>query len=219
MLIQSHSGVNVGSPAINATLTSLNFAGAMSRRRWLYFASGGFLVLSLPLALRCAVLARGKPKPDARQVEEQLLQWLNDARKAEHVVPEKLYADRSLADVARDLAERWAADGNDQLPAEQWLVEKLRTSGYGESVMRYSLRGGVVYKGPEGGRTLREAFENWVAEELAMEQPEKRSILNPYICDVGVGVVVDDLTGAYFVAMVFGKRFMKMPKRDTAPKE
>jgi hypothetical protein len=195
----------------------------MTRRGWLYVASGGLLVLSTPLALRCAVLARGKPKPDARQVEEQLVQWVNDARK-QHLNevrpgPEKLYAPQALTDVARDLADKWAAEKDDKLPSEQWLLEKLRSSGYADQVMRFAVRGGVVYKGPEGGRSLREAFDKWVSDDLAMSPPETRSILNPYISDIGAGVAVDDVTGAYFVALVFGKRFMnmKMPKKDTAP--
>jgi hypothetical protein len=189
----------------------------MTRRRWLYAASGGLFVMDFALGLRCMVLARGKPKPNAREVEEQLVQWTNEARKAGHVVPEKLYQDRSLGDVARDLAEKWEAEKSDKLPTEQWLVDKLRTSGYGDPVMRFSVRGGVVYKGPEGGRTVRETFDKWVADELSMSKPEERSILNPYIADVGVGVVADTTTGAYFVALVFGKRYMKMPKKDTAP--
>lgn len=180
-------------------------SGAMTRRRWLCASSGALWVMSGGMALRCWVLLQPKPKSSAADVERQFIDMTNQARQAAGLMP--LYPHPALTDVARVRAEQTAGDKSfDKPPSEQWLGDKLRQFGYDTSPMRFGIVGGVVYRGPEGGTTISEAHHQWIAADGSKSQPEERSILNPYFADVGAGVFLEEATGAYFVALVFGKR-------------
>jgi hypothetical protein len=189
----------------------------MTRRGWLYACSGSLLVASLPLAVRCAVLMRAKPKAAPEDVEQQIVKMTNLARKTETAQPPLLpyFYHPALTDVARDQARKIATEQN-WAPTEQWMEEELRLSGYGFPVMRYGVRGGFC-QGVDGRPlSVPECFNKWLEEDRKGE-PEERGILNPYYGDFGVGVFLNEATKVYYVAFVFGKRFR--PKDIFVPKD
>jgi hypothetical protein len=153
------------------------------------------------------VLMQHKPKATPADVEQQIVQLTNLARKAEGARPPLLpyIRNAALTDIARDQAKKIAHE--DWKPTEQWLEEQFRMSGYGFPVMRYALRAGYC-QGVDGHPlSVPESFAKWLEEDRNKSKPEERGILNPYYADVGVGVYLNEETGVYYVGFVFAKRF------------
>jgi hypothetical protein len=189
----------------------------MTRRGWLYACSGGFFILSLPLAARCVALTRRKPNAPPGDVEKEMVRLTNAARQSAQLPA--FYLHPSLTDVARDHAKQIATRTNydkplneQWTPTEQWIEDEFRLYGYGFPVMRYGLRAGFC-RGSDGGRlSVPDTFAKWLEEDRAKALPQERGILNPYFADCGVGVV--EVDGVYYVSFIFAKRFKTMDIKE-----